>query len=316
VTKWNTEKSKDAIDDEDVVLTGVTLNNVENKETKQIEGEEETEREEYSGDNERVFPDAFYCPITGELMKDPVVHPDGTSFERGSVVASNGDTDGGVLYYPNRALQAIIQNEVLLRNLPLQRTIDNTRKLLRDVVGLPPLPEQYYCSITFDIMKNPVIDPDGHTFERRAIVNWIRVNGNSPTTRNPLTVKQLYKNTAIRNLLDEETGRDEDSMHPSIREFKEERAKDTEEIALDEDLEEGNYNTYETPTSFGEIEELERQRQHRGGRETNFKFCFTMLMVVFMLAFLYFPHITILIAVLLLLVFFGTRKARRLRRET
>jgi hypothetical protein len=83
-----------------------------------------------------------------------------------------------------------------------------------------PLPESYYCSITFNLMHEPVIDPDGHTYERVAIENWIRVNGKSPATRSPLTVDQLYPNHAISDLLDEEKNRAEETMHPSIRKFK------------------------------------------------------------------------------------------------
>jgi len=29
-----------------------------------------------------VAPESFYCPITGEVMKDPVVDNDGISYEK------------------------------------------------------------------------------------------------------------------------------------------------------------------------------------------------------------------------------------------
>jgi hypothetical protein len=83
-----------------------------------------------------------------------------------------------------------------------------------------PLSEAYYCSIKFDLMHEPVIDPDGNTYERVAIENWIRVNGKSPATRSPLTVDRLYPNHAISDLLDEEKNRSDETMHPSIRKFK------------------------------------------------------------------------------------------------
>merc|ERR1712087_462753 len=118
-------------------------------------------------------------------------------------------------------------------------------------------------------MKNPVIDPDGHTFDRRAIINWIRINGNSPATRNPLSAKQLYKNNAIKDLLDEEVARDDESINSSIRQWKEQKEEGDDDEEWDP--EEGDhlpdsYNNTATilPTSMEEIQEIqERQRRRR-----------------------------------------------------
>ena len=87
-----------------------------------------------------------------------------------------------------------------------------------------PLPDAYYGPITFSLMHDPVLDPEGNTYERAAIENWIRANGSSPLTRTILTVEELYPNRAIQDLLDLETQRNEGSIHPSIRRFKQEAA--------------------------------------------------------------------------------------------
>jgi hypothetical protein len=76
-----------------------------------------------------------------------------------------------------------------------------------------PLPDAYNCPITFGLMNDPVIDPEGNTFERAAIENWIRAHNTSAITRNPVSVKDLYPNNAIARLLEEEKGRSEGSMH-------------------------------------------------------------------------------------------------------
>ena len=34
---------------------------------------------------QRVIPDSYLCPITRELMVDPVVGPDGISYERAAI---------------------------------------------------------------------------------------------------------------------------------------------------------------------------------------------------------------------------------------
>jgi hypothetical protein len=73
-------------------------------------------------------------------------------------------------------------------------------------------------------MHHPVIDPEGYTFERVAVENWIRINGNSPITRAKLSIDQLYGNKAIARLLQDEKEKPEHQMHPSIRKWKDERA--------------------------------------------------------------------------------------------
>jgi hypothetical protein len=179
----------------------------------------------------REFPDPFYCPITEHILEDPVVIPDGNSYERSAILDSRRDVPSEKIY-SNRALKAIIDEAVELSGGSLRaglkrfdKSVRSTFQLLLEKSALPshqyhPLPEAYYCSITFNLMHAPVIDPDGNTYERVAIEKWIQVNGKSPVTRTPLTVDQLYPNHAISDLLDIEKNRSENTMHPSIRKFK------------------------------------------------------------------------------------------------
>jgi hypothetical protein len=172
------------------------------------------------------FPDVFYCPLTEKIMVDPVVDTNGESFERNAVTAKDRrDNVTGVIYYPNRALKTIIERE-------LKRKED--KGSLRGKVGeslrsgfdrlakksTRPLPDSFYCSITLELIRKPVIDPDGRTFERDAICNWIRTNGTSPVTRNALAVSQLRSNEALRDLIEDEMERTDESIHPSIRRWK------------------------------------------------------------------------------------------------
>jgi hypothetical protein len=58
------------------------------------------------------FPDAFYCPLTENIMVDPVVDTNGESFDRSAVTAKDKrDKVTGIIYYPNRALKTIIERE-------------------------------------------------------------------------------------------------------------------------------------------------------------------------------------------------------------
>ncbi|KAA6371328.1 MAG: hypothetical protein EZS28_033145, partial [Streblomastix strix] len=43
--------------------------------------------------------------------------------------------------------------------------------------------EGFICPITQEIMVDPVIAEDGISYEREAIVDWLKVNKTSPITR-------------------------------------------------------------------------------------------------------------------------------------
>jgi len=64
------------------------------------------------------------------------------------------------------------------------------------------IPESFYCPITHEVMVDPVIDPDGNSYERQAIENWLSHNAQSPITRNPLTIKDLRPNRALQDSID------------------------------------------------------------------------------------------------------------------
>ena len=174
----------------------------------------------------------------GLLLTDPVVGPTGTSIDRSAV-----DKDDMTVYYPNRALQAIVQETVTLRNHPFRAGLKHLQQSVSNGLShlLPewnshesffrPLNDAFYCPITCNLMHHPVIDPEGNTFERVAVENWIRINQNSPITRTDLRINQLYPNKALEKLLQDEKERPEDQMHPTIRKWKEEpvpRATDVE----------------------------------------------------------------------------------------
>lgn len=58
------------------------------------------------------------------------------------------------------------------------------------------------CPITMDIFRDPVITPDGHTYERQAIEQWVREHGTSPMTREPLTERQIYQNRKVKECVE------------------------------------------------------------------------------------------------------------------
>eukprot|EP00951_Prasinocladus_malaysianus_P025665 scaffold225661_cov51-Prasinocladus_malaysianus.AAC.1 len=57
------------------------------------------------------------------------------------------------------------------------------------------------CPITGDRLVDPVVDPEGYTYERFAILDWLSRNKVSPMTRKPLTPDMLVPNRALANIL-------------------------------------------------------------------------------------------------------------------
>lgn len=62
------------------------------------------------------------------------------------------------------------------------------------------------CPITQDVMEDPVVCADGHSYERAAITHWLLARDTSPCTNAPLPHKNVVPNHALRNLIAEVRG--------------------------------------------------------------------------------------------------------------
>ncbi len=64
------------------------------------------------------------------------------------------------------------------------------------------VPDDFYCPITGELMKNPVSDKEGNTYENRAILRWLSTNNTSPLTRSPLSQTDLVVNHSMRKSIE------------------------------------------------------------------------------------------------------------------
>ena len=65
------------------------------------------------------------------------------------------------------------------------------------------IPVSFFCPILGEVFTNPVVAPDGWTYERSAITEWLGRHATSPFTRQQMTVDQLRPNLALRNSISE-----------------------------------------------------------------------------------------------------------------
>lgn len=63
-----------------------------------------------------------------------------------------------------------------------------------------PLP---ICPITQEVMREPVIDHEGNTYEKSAILNWLKFTNTSPITRNIISANELVPNRALIECISE-----------------------------------------------------------------------------------------------------------------
>ena len=64
------------------------------------------------------------------------------------------------------------------------------------------IPTSFFDNVfSFDVMRDPVTTPSGHTFERTDIEHWIRIHGTCPVTRASLQVTDLVENRSLRDAI-------------------------------------------------------------------------------------------------------------------
>ena len=68
-------------------------------------------------------------------------------------------------------------------------------------VALEAIAQHLTCPITTMLMMRPVMARDGHTYERRAIREWLRDHDTSPKTRARLPDKSLVRNRGLQSVV-------------------------------------------------------------------------------------------------------------------
>ena len=80
---------------------------------------------------------------------------------------------------------------------------EENEQLENKILNKKNIDNNFICPITLEVMKDPVICSDGHTYERSAIEKWLSTNNCSPMTRQIITNNSLIPNIALRNIIQE-----------------------------------------------------------------------------------------------------------------
>jgi hypothetical protein len=90
---------------------------------------------------------------------------------------------------------ALMREESVRREKHVQKVRDRVKDL---AVELVKINEAFYCPITREVMEDPVVCMDGHTYERYAIVQWLETHDTSPKTNARLPSRFIVSNHALR----------------------------------------------------------------------------------------------------------------------
>jgi hypothetical protein len=67
-------------------------------------------------------------------------------------------------------------------------------------------PSGFCCPLTMEPMFDPVLDSEGNTYERSALLTWLKDNRTSPVSRQPLNERMVITNNALRETIHEFMG--------------------------------------------------------------------------------------------------------------
>ncbi|KAF8057242.1 PUB24 [Scenedesmus sp. PABB004] len=71
----------------------------------------------------------------------------------------------------------------------------------RDAAHLASVPAAFLCPLSMAVMTQPVVSPSGGSFDRPALMAWIRRFNSDPLTGAPLRSDQVAPNLALRDLI-------------------------------------------------------------------------------------------------------------------
>ena len=96
--------------------------------------------------------------------------------------------------------QRLVLEQVLQENAALAERIAAARENATANAAAAEPPHNYLCPITGELMDDPVVAADGHTYERAAIETWFRRRNTSPMT-NQVIAPTLLPNFTVRSMI-------------------------------------------------------------------------------------------------------------------
>lgn len=126
-----------------------------------------------------------------------------------------------------------------------------------------PIPRSFICPLTMEAMVDPVMDAEGNSFERAALLQWLSYYRVSPISRQPLNANLVVPNFSLREIIHEVMGPDWVAQQTEEMELQYSGMEDISESSI-----ESTGSTRKSPTSKyrGKIQcYLQKLSQEVGG---------------------------------------------------
>eukprot|EP00466_Bigelowiella_natans_P017965 jgi/Bigna1/74743/fgenesh1_pg.30_\ len=125
--------------------------------------------------------------------------------------------------------------------LKMEKMFDSSSQKLRKAIeGLYAktltFPNEFLCPLTHEVLRDPVITKDGHTYERAAIELWLQRHDTSPLTNMVVLRTKEKHNLFIDDRLDDKVLTPNISLRNSILAFTEKHKAMNSNIGLDDDV--------------------------------------------------------------------------------
>ena len=175
----------------------------------------------------------FMCPITMEVMKNPVVAKDGHSYEGTEI--KNWFSENNTSPITNLVIEEILIPNHTLKKLindynnqiknsdkknSIQNDVNNQKNKLNlnsfdnqsisQNISLNPFHNEYgypkdefFCPINETLMEKPVIAEDGYTYDYNSITKWFKSHQKSPITKKKMRNKLLITNLNLRSIIND-----------------------------------------------------------------------------------------------------------------
>lgn len=118
------------------------------------------------------------------------------------------------LFMAEEGNQSLTDDQLTSRFIDFMNYMNETERVeeenpLEKLAPEPELPDYLpdkvknalICPITYEVFRDPVIDPEGHTYEKVAIMEHLRTNHCSPITREKLEQKDLISNRILKDTI-------------------------------------------------------------------------------------------------------------------
>ncbi|KAF0716248.1 Aste57867_2936 [Aphanomyces stellatus] len=148
--------------------------------------------------------DSFLCPISQDVMTNPVVAADGHSYDRESIEMWFRQK------YTSPVTNEMLPSTRLLPNLALREAIRECA-LYRPTPRTTSAPtlQSFRCPISKHVMVDPVVAPDGYSYDRpcvkdkKIIFGMFKKKTKSPLTQQRLNADKMLPNHALKQAIAE-----------------------------------------------------------------------------------------------------------------